>query len=107
MMNHLKLNMTRKYINKRADKLIINFKNNMEKENSFYSGSMEETGAHLIDIREFSQWDPIQEMQEQINHEIDENLEKEAQLREYKEDKARSKKLWEEIMAKIKNEKEI
>jgi len=77
----------------------------MEKENYFYNNNPEETGARSIDIREIGQWDPVEEFQNQINDEIDEKLEKDEQLRQLKEDRARLKKLWGEIMAKNYNEK--
>lgn len=77
----------------------------MKRENSFYDGNIEETGAHLIDLRELVTWDPVQEMQEQLNHEIDENLEKDEQLRQLKEDRDKIKKFWQEIMAKNEDEK--
>lgn len=76
----------------------------MEKQNPLYmKGSGE--GARLIDTRELGSWDPVKEFQKQLDEEIDENLEAEEQLRERKEDRARLKKLWEEIMAKNYSEK--
>lgn len=75
----------------------------MGQESSYMKGSGE--GSHLIDIRELGSWDPVKEFQEQIDNEIDEKLGTEEKLRQHEEDRARLKKLWEEITAKNYNEK--
>ncbi len=76
----------------------------MEKQNPLYMKRSGE-GSHLIDTRELGSWDPVEEFQKQLDDEIDENLETEEKLRQHTEDRARLKKLWEEIMAKNYSEK--
>lgn len=77
----------------------------MGQESLYMKGS--EEGAHLVDIRELDSYDPILEMQQQINDEIDEGLETKEQLRRHQEDRARLKKIWGEIMAKNYKDKNI